>query len=649
MEIGSEQLGVGRKLDHRPVLLVGLHHLAVLLELTLAELHPLHLPFADRLGGVIDRQSVDRFLAHPVQSHCLLEGVAVVFGARVDDRNALHQLAQGDAPAVVADPASLVGHFDLDLPAVPHREFIDGIIDRLLQQDVNAVLDMRSVAQPANVHARPQPDVLRGGEGFDARFSVCLGHELIDGTGKGKTHSIGNPDMKKKLYIVLGVILGVVLVVYLVLIFFVGSLVTTAVNKYGPQLAKTNVHLTEAHISPLSGEGTLDKLIVANPAGWSQNNAFSLKSIHVAVEPSTIFSDHIVIKEIKIDSPEILYETRVLTSNLGDIVKGLQHDQTRGTADAKTKTGTTIKFEVDHLLVQGGTIKLSIAGAAAVPLTMPTIDLHDLGKDGGITSTQLATLITETMLKTVVQSAAGAANKIVPRRSLEKRPGPVQAVRMKVTYYLEIISSWCHWAEPSWDALKAQYAGRVEFDWQIALMKPEDFPTSRAQADWFYNRSGGTVMRSAYKLNSGWFDAQLKGDYRAPNLVAEAARGLGATDDTVRRALSAAGVLEGRKIGSLDEAVKIATAAGKLSPKKLKAAAQSAAVAARVNASTAKFHSYQISQRPAFILEDAIGDKAVFSGLVRFEPLAATIDAMLSDTAAYAAHAAHHGKVPQGT
>ena len=217
---------------------------------------------------------------------------------------------------------------------------------------------------------------------------------------------------------------------------------------------------------------------------------------------------------------------------------------------------------------------------------------------------------------------------------------------MKVTYYLEILSSWCHWAEPSWDALKSRYAGQVTFDWQIALMKPEDFPTSRAQAEWFYNRSGATVMRSPYKLNSGWFDANLNGDYRVPNFVAEAARGLGCTDDTVRRALSAAAVREGRQIGSLNEAVAVAAAAGKLSPEQLTAEVQSSAVVERVNASTARFLAHQIAQRPGFILENPIGDKAVFSGLVRVEPLAATIDAMLADTAAYAAHAAHFGKAP---
>jgi len=214
---------------------------------------------------------------------------------------------------------------------------------------------------------------------------------------------------------------------------------------------------------------------------------------------------------------------------------------------------------------------------------------------------------------------------------------------MKVTYFLEVLSSWCHWAEPTWDSLKSRYAGRVEFDWKIALMKPEDFPISAAQAEWFYNRSGGTVMHSSYKLSTGWFDPKLKGDYRIPNLVAEAARGLGAKDDVVRRAIATAAVREGRKVGGIDEAVAVAAQAGKIPAKKLKAAAQSAAVAERVAASTALFTAHQISQRPAFILEDAIGDKAVFSGLVRLEPLAATIEAMLSDTAAYVSHAAHYG------
>jgi predicted DsbA family dithiol-disulfide isomerase len=219
---------------------------------------------------------------------------------------------------------------------------------------------------------------------------------------------------------------------------------------------------------------------------------------------------------------------------------------------------------------------------------------------------------------------------------------------MKVTYYLEILSSWCNWVEPTWAELKQRYAGRAEFDWKIALMNPADFPVSREQCDWFYRRSGGTVIHSPYMLNSGWMEMSRKGHYEAPNLVAEAARDFGFNGDEIRLALSRAALWEGRKIGDLATAIAVAVSAGgrKLNAKQLRAAAQSDAIRARVDASTREFFAHQINQRPSFVLTDAIGDKAVFSGLVRIEPLAATIDAMMADTTAYAAHEIHHGKPP---
>jgi predicted DsbA family dithiol-disulfide isomerase len=217
---------------------------------------------------------------------------------------------------------------------------------------------------------------------------------------------------------------------------------------------------------------------------------------------------------------------------------------------------------------------------------------------------------------------------------------------MKVTYFLEVTSSWCFWAEPTWAELKSRYAGRVEFEWRIAQMRPEDFPVSKEQCEWFYRRSG-MVMRSPFMLNSGWFETGPDVSFRNPNLVAEAGRDFGFSDDTVRLALSHASEIEGRRIGRIDEAVAVAAKASGIPARKLKARAQSAAVGARVDTSTAEFFSHRIDQRPAFILEDRIGDKAVFSGLVRIEPIAATIEAMLSDTAAYAAHAAHFGAPPK--
>jgi predicted DsbA family dithiol-disulfide isomerase len=217
-------------------------------------------------------------------------------------------------------------------------------------------------------------------------------------------------------------------------------------------------------------------------------------------------------------------------------------------------------------------------------------------------------------------------------------------VNVKITYYLDVISSWCYWAEPAWRELKQKYAkSPVEFDWGIALLDKSGMPKSRAQADWFYRRSG-TIMRAPFMLKSGWLTG-LK-EYLAPNCVAEAAKDFGVTDDRVRLALMEAALCAGKKVGEWDVSVAVAAWAANLDAAALLKTSRSPEIEKRVRATTAEFHALQVTQRPAFVLEDNIGDRAVFSGLVKAAPIASTIDVMLDDAAAYASHAAHFGSPP---
>jgi predicted DsbA family dithiol-disulfide isomerase len=216
-----------------------------------------------------------------------------------------------------------------------------------------------------------------------------------------------------------------------------------------------------------------------------------------------------------------------------------------------------------------------------------------------------------------------------------------------ITYYLDVVSSWCLYANRTWAELKKRYEGRVGFEWRISLIQPDDFPASEEQEKWFYRRSG-LIMHSPVMLKTTWLETENKGPWRyvTPNLVAEAGRDLGINDDRLHVALNRAALLEGRRVADMAEAVSIGAAAVGLDPTVLRAKAESAEIRQRVEASTAEFLSHKITQRPAFILQDPIGDKAVFSGLVTLEPLVATLDAMLFDTAAYASHKAHFGTPP---
>ena len=135
-------------------------------------------------------------------------------------------------------------------------------------------------------------------------------------------------------------------------------------------------------------------------------------------------------------------------------------------------------------------------------------------------------------------------------------------MNVRITYYLEVVSSWCHWVEPVWADLQKRYAGQVDFGWKLALMDGSGMPMSREQCDWFYRRSG-TIMRSPYMLNSGWFDPALR-EYLAPNLVCEAARDFGVNDDRVRLAIANAAVREGRRVGQWEISAEIGAAAAGL-------------------------------------------------------------------------------------
>jgi predicted DsbA family dithiol-disulfide isomerase len=219
-------------------------------------------------------------------------------------------------------------------------------------------------------------------------------------------------------------------------------------------------------------------------------------------------------------------------------------------------------------------------------------------------------------------------------------------MNVKIVYYLDVTSSWCLWAEPAWAELKRRYANSpVQFSWEVALLDETGMSKSRPQADWFYRRSG-TIVRSPFMLSSAWLDP-YQPEFLAPNCVAEAAKDFGVHDDRVRLALMEAAMREGKKVGDWSVSTAVAATAAELEENSLLTKARSPEIEKRVRASTAKFHAMQATQRPAFFIESNIGDRAMFSGCWRVEPLAATLDAMLADAAAYASWKAHMGDPPQ--
>ena len=167
-----------------------------------------------------------------------------------------------------------------------------------------------------------------------------------------------------------------------------------------------------AEISPLTGNGTLTNLTIGNPAGWNSGKAFSFGKVHVEIEPSSLFKDHVIVKEVLIEKPEIIYVTKLITSNIGQLVKQLEHTSGHDeAAQAKGKDGKPLKFAIRHLAVTGGLVTLGI-GPTAVTVPLPPIELNNLGGDEGMTSDQIAVAVMRAVSADVLQVAVKSAGKL---------------------------------------------------------------------------------------------------------------------------------------------------------------------------------------------------------------------------------------------
>ncbi len=217
----------------------------------------------------------------------------------------------------------------------------------------------------------------------------------------------------KKLLVIGGVILGLGLVAILVLTFFLGSIVTAGVNNFAPKITQTKVTLASATISPLTGSGTLSGLVIGNPKGWSENDLCSLGKIRVDVQPFSVLGDHIIVNEIIIEAPEFNYETKLVASNVNDLLKSIEAATgSKDAPQATTKSGKPIKLEVKKFRLQNGWVRLGV-GPAAMKLPMPPVSLDDIGtSEGGVTPDQLAFAVMRSITPSIISASTQALGKL---------------------------------------------------------------------------------------------------------------------------------------------------------------------------------------------------------------------------------------------
>lgn len=210
---------------------------------------------------------------------------------------------------------------------------------------------------------------------------------------------------------------GLIVVVLLLVIAVIAVALTlnTAVHKgvetLGSQIAKVDVQLDDVDLSLFSGSGKVEGLVVGNPEGYKTSNAMSMAVASLAISPSSLLSDKVVVKSIRLEAPKITFELGPGGSNLQRIQANIESTTGGGEPKpeepkpASDKPGK--KLQVDEVVVTGGTVTLGIAmlGGKVIEAPLPEIRLNNLGQGPeGITGGELAKVILWEVNKQAIQT-----------------------------------------------------------------------------------------------------------------------------------------------------------------------------------------------------------------------------------------------------
>lgn len=203
----------------------------------------------------------------------------------------------------------------------------------------------------------------------------------------------------------------VVVIILAGLQFGLGLIIKNAAEKIGPQFTGTPIKVEKANIRPFSGHAEFRGVLVGPPQNTDfKADVFKLDTVRVSVNIKSLFSDVIVVKEIAVIAPEVTYELSGLNSNVNQIMKNLGTGEKKESKPKKEKISSK-KVIIEHFVFSGGKVRLaaSTLGGKGVPISMPTLELHDIGKkSGGVTALDASVQIMTSIVSGTVNLATDA-------------------------------------------------------------------------------------------------------------------------------------------------------------------------------------------------------------------------------------------------
>lgn len=237
------------------------------------------------------------------------------------------------------------------------------------------------------------------------------------------------PRSRKKLFLlVLG--LPIILMVGggLLATWRLDAVVASGVERQGSRVMGTPVEVDEVELSLFSGEGIMRGVEVRNPAGFREENIFSVEEVQLALSPLSVLSGgHPVhVRELTVQGAEIDFEAKLLDTNIGQLRRHLDSTRRHRSGEARSE----VLLRVDRLSLRESTVHLVFNAPGRFverTVTIPDIEFQNLGGEAGLPPRDLATVVAQKVADQVWTAAV-------------KSPGPWKGLRDDVRQRLQKVS-----------------------------------------------------------------------------------------------------------------------------------------------------------------------------------------------------------------
>jgi len=167
----------------------------------------------------------------------------------------------------------------------------------------------------------------------------------------------------------------------------IDGLIKDAIQKYGSAMTQAKVSAGAVKIAPVDGKGTISDLFIGNPAGFKTAHALKVARIDVDIDVASVTKDVIVIRNIAVIAPDVIYEKGDAMTNFDAIQKNIA--AYLGPADGK-KDGRKLIVELFTVRDAKAQASAAFMNGKTVSVPLPDITLKNLGRaKGGITAGEL--------------------------------------------------------------------------------------------------------------------------------------------------------------------------------------------------------------------------------------------------------------------